>query len=113
MLSIILALKLTLAATDNVQVPTSHPNNLILDSSLAKIALGYGGRELRVFHEIGYSVFSFDSDQKEQIYKSLQSQFGTSKVCLDLVKRPAFNPNDFYWPNMYHPRAVRADLAWI
>jgi hypothetical protein len=37
---------------------------------------------------------------------------GISRVEYDRAARPAYTPNDPKWPDMWHARTIKADLAW-
>lgn len=91
-----------------------HPRNLMVkyadDASLRY--LKQRTYVVRVMPEIHYAVVGTVNGQLKQARAQLQRWKGVVRVDLDRCALPAYDPNDQYWPNEWHMRAIRANYAW-
>jgi hypothetical protein len=113
------ALGLLLATTSSTKPITidgelCHPRNLIVkyaDDSALKL-LRKSTYVVRVLPEIHYAVVETQQGYLQQARKQLQNWRGVERVDYDRCALPAYDPNDQYWPNEWHMRAIRANYAW-
>lgn len=92
-----------------------HPRNLMVQYDV-----NYGLSPLRkagykILHdipEISYAVVEAPVDRLQQTRTAIRSLKGIKSVSLDRAAKPAYTPNDPIWPDMWHMRAIKADLAW-
>lgn len=85
-----------------------HPRHVIvMQASLG----GYDRSDvIRAFPEI--DAISLDVGSVAKQFRKMQDKLGSSRVHLDRAARIAYTPNDPMWPDMWHSRAIKADLAW-
>jgi subtilisin family serine protease len=91
-----------------------HPQRLLIKSSdvNALRSIEKQGRIIKRFPEIGWSVIEAPIGRLQQARRQLSSVAGIEAVELDRAARPAYEPNDPQWPNMWHFRTIKAHLAW-
>jgi hypothetical protein len=91
-----------------------HPRNLMVkyadDEALR--TLRYAAPVIRVFPQIHYAVVRAKPGMLRAARKQLSSWRGVQHVEYDRCAKPAYDPNDEYWPNEWHMRAIRANYAW-
>jgi subtilisin family serine protease len=91
-----------------------HPRNLMVqytdESSLD--SLRKMGTIVRVIPQIRYAVLETKPGRLISSHDSLGSYPGIEKVDYDHCAKPAYDPNDQYWPQQWDMRAIKANLAW-
>lgn len=90
-----------------------HPRQLLvrLEGSTTKLEAA-GMRIVRTIPEIGYAIVETPIDQLQASRRMLAKVPGVESVELDHAAKASYTPNDTYWPNMWHPRAINVDKAW-
>jgi hypothetical protein len=91
-----------------------HPRNLMVkyaDDETLK-TLRYTASVVRVFPQIHYAVVQAKPGMLRAARKQLSSWRGVRHVEYDRCAKPAYDPNDQYWPNQWDMRAIRANYAW-
>lgn len=61
---------------------------------------------------LGYVTVRVPLGEVASARSVLRGRPGVSRVELDHAKQLAYTPNDPLWPNQWHMRAIKADLAW-
>ncbi len=92
-----------------------HPRHIIVETTDEKKTLALAGKSARIakrYPQVGYIVLDMPTSQISTAKKRLESAFGKASVELDGAAKPAYAPNDPMWPDMWHSRAIKADLAW-
>ncbi|HEY0867996.1 MAG TPA: S8 family peptidase [Fimbriimonas sp.] len=92
-----------------------HPRNLFVQASDAgsrRLVESSGAAVLRTFPEIGAMLVQVPADSLGSTKSRLEKVFGSDRVEVDRAGRVAYTPNDTEWPNMWHPKAIKADTAW-
>jgi hypothetical protein len=83
-----------------------YENQVILDSLETKATV------IRVIPQIQYTVVRSRENRLQATRRALRTLTGVTRVDLDRCSLPAYEPNDFHWPNMWHMKAIKANLAW-
>ncbi len=92
-----------------------HPTRLMaqIASPIAEQSIvSAGARIARRFPEIGYVVVETMPGMLEATRLKLSHAPGIIRVDLDRAARPAYDPNDPLWPQMWHFRTIQANTAW-
>ncbi len=91
-----------------------HPRNLMVkyENERALKSLKMAGRIVRLIPQIHYAVVETPIGQLKATLKKVRNFNGVARAELDRCALPAYNPNDEYWPNEWHMRAINADKAW-
>lgn len=92
-----------------------HPRHIVIETTEEKRALSVAGRSAKVvkrYPEVGFIVLDVPTSQLSSTKKRLAATFGDRHVEYDGAGRPAYEPNDTLWPDMWHAKAIKADLAW-
>lgn len=92
-----------------------HPSRLLVkvaSSRTLRPSPAPGMATLRVMSEIGWAVVQVPQGRLLASRSVLSKLPGVLAVSLDKASRPAYDPNDPLWPDMWHMRAIKADLAW-
>jgi subtilisin family serine protease len=92
-----------------------HPRNLmvrILDEMALTDIEATGSRVLRRIPEIGWVVVEAPAGRLLATKRLLSRSGGVAACTLDRASRPAYTPNDPKWPDQWHMRQIKADLAW-
>jgi len=76
------------------------------------VALKIGGSVLASYPAIGWSVVEVPLGRLKQSKALIESSNGVQLVQYDRAAQPAYTPNDPLWPNEWHMRTIKADLAW-
>ncbi|MFN8218940.1 MAG: S8 family peptidase [Fimbriimonadales bacterium] len=87
-----------------------HPHRLIVQCS-KPIEVGKGDRLLWFDGRIGYAAIEVKGDLRKERQRYLFAP-GVSDVRYDRAAKPAYDPNDPIWPDMWHFRNIKANLAW-
>lgn len=92
-----------------------HPSQLMVKvakpaAAVALIKSGY--RIVRQMPEIGWVTVEIPYGSHFDSMARIERLAGVATVELDRAARLAYDPNDAMWPDMWHMRAIRADLAW-
>ncbi|MCC7433288.1 MAG: S8 family serine peptidase [Methanoregulaceae archaeon] len=69
-------------------------------------------RVLRTYPQIGYAVVEVPLGSLAAARAKLQQSAGVERADFDRAARVAYTPNDELWPDMWHARTIKADLAW-
>jgi hypothetical protein len=106
-------LALTLALTGETPIVLDgqavHPSRLWLRSRPVPIA---GAKVLRRFGSIGWTLLEIDPLRLKATRDDLGARFGRENVAYDRAAELAYAPNDPLWPQQWHIRTIKADLAW-
>jgi len=112
-------LLLALSVRDNAPLDfhgvLCHPSQLLVklqSRSSEKAVERSGYRIVRRMPEIGWVVVQIPFASHQSSIDALEGVAGVSTVEVDRAARPAYEPNDPMWPDMWHMTAIRADLAW-
>lgn len=92
-----------------------HPRRLMvqLESMASAGALGrMGFKVLRRFPEIGYVAVETPVGALQASRHTIEDLPGVREVDFDRCALPAYTPNDPMWPDQWHMRTIKADLAW-
>lgn len=99
----------------NVEGTLCHPNRLMVKLSrpdALKSVSRAGARVLRTMPEIGWAVVESKPGRLISTRNLLKATPGIASVTFDRAARPAYDPNDALWPDMWHFRTIKANLAW-
>lgn len=91
-----------------------HPSRLLVKAPLAALraaAPAARARVLRYMPEIGWAVVD-TRGARDEVAHRLARHPGVRMVVRDHAARLAYVPNDPLWPDQWHMRTVKADLAW-
>lgn len=90
-----------------------HPRRLILSVSGKSAPLVEKGDRL-LWHDarIGYAAVEVPYKQLVQRRTTYRTHADVLRVDLDRAAKPAYDPNDPRWPDMWHFRNLNIDLAW-
>ena len=91
-----------------------HPRRLLVhaEGASAQAAVArLGLTVLRHMPEIGWDVVETPKNQLQTTRRRLNGLRGV-RADLDRAARPAYNPNDPMWGDMWHFRAINVDRAW-
>lgn len=92
-----------------------HPTHIVLETTDEKGALTIAGKSAKVvkrYPQVGFIVLDVPAKDLITTKRKLAKEFGKEDVAYDGAGRPAYTPNDTMWPDMWHSRAIKADLAW-
>lgn len=91
-----------------------HPRNLMVkyDSPQALKAIGKLGKVIKTIPQINYAVVETQPGQLRSARPQIAKLSGIEKVELDRCALPAYNPNDHFWPDQWHMKAIKTDFAW-
>ena len=62
--------------------------------------------------EIGYVTVQIPPGSVVEARNRLRGRPGIARVDLDYAQQLAYTPDDPLWPNQWHMRTIKADLAW-
>lgn len=92
-----------------------HPTRLLVSSvtheSLNREVGRVKARILAEYPEIGYTVVEAAPGTLQWTKRELEDTT-TGRVEFDVARRVGYNPNDTLWPDMWHYRTLKVDLAW-
>ncbi len=91
-----------------------HPSRLLVHvaDDAARTAVDRSRvRVIRSMPQIGWVVVETPAKQLQRTRQRLNAMPGI-RAELDRAAMPAYTPNDPMWPDMWHFRAIKADLAW-
>lgn len=71
-----------------------------------------GARIVTRIPQIGYLVVESQPGRLQITKRALAATPGVEGVEFDYASRLAYEPNDTYWPNMWHFRTIGVDKAW-
>lgn len=91
-----------------------HPQNLLVKYSDRAIVkrLKTAAPVIRDYPEIGYAVIKVPLGKLKTSRANLSRMPGIVRVDLDRCSKPAYDPNDEFWPNEWHMQAIHTNLAW-
>lgn len=91
-----------------------HPRNLMvkLESPTAVKSLSKIGKVIKTIPQIGYAIVESQPGKLKVSKEQIAKLPGVARVELDRCATPAYEPNDFYWPESWHLRAIRSQFAW-
>lgn len=92
-----------------------HPRRLIAKFASAgdlKRSIPKGGKVLAWYPQISVAVVETPKGALQASRKWMAERTRAQWVDFDRVALPAYEPNDPMWPDMWHMRAIKADLAW-
>lgn len=91
-----------------------HPRNLMVkyESPAALKSISKLGKVIKTIPQINFAVIETQPGQIRTARKQIARLNGIQKVELDRCALPAYNPNDQYWPDQWHMRAIKTDFAW-
>ncbi|MBX3118871.1 MAG: S8 family serine peptidase [Fimbriimonadaceae bacterium] len=92
-----------------------HPRHIVIETTEEKRALRIAGKNAKVvkrYPQVGFIVLDVPTKQLASTRRKLADSFGEKYVEYDGAGRPAYEPNDTLWPDMWHAKAIKADLAW-
>jgi len=69
-------------------------------------------RVLRTYPQIRYAVVEVPLGSLAAARDKLNQSEGVERADFDRAARAAYTPNDELWPDMWHARTIKADLAW-
>lgn len=115
MLSILLGAAIKAQRPIVVDGVLCHPSRLIVKladigetSSLTRAGL----RVLETYPQIRCAVVETVDGSVKEARSQLEGQPGIERVEYDRAARAAYTPNDAMWPDMWHARTLKVDLAW-
>lgn len=116
MLAAVLAIA---AAPSNLPITVDgalcHPTHLLVklkDMGDTSGVEGAGLRVLETYPQINLAVVDTPLGTLKQAKSSIQRMAGVERVEYDYAGKPAYEPNDELWPDMWHAKTIKADLAW-
>ena len=90
-----------------------HPTRLVVKLADMRATSGLEGvRVVRTFPKIRYAVVEVPAGTLRSARKFLMQKPGIERVDYDRAARPAYEPNDAMWSEMWHSKTIKADLAW-
>ncbi len=115
MLGLLLSLAVRTPEPFDLNGVLCHPSQLMVKlepGRAAKATALSGYRIVRRMPQIDWAVVSIPTGTHRQAMAALRRASGVRLVEVDRAARLAYDPNDAMWPDMWHMRAVRADVAW-
>jgi len=109
---------LIVAATQNTPIVVDgelcHPRNLMVkyESAATLKTLSRFGKVIRDIPQINYAVLEARPGLLKNTRLQIQKAHGVARVEYDRCSLPAYDPNDYYWPDQWHTKAIRANFAW-
>jgi len=101
------------------EAPRVHPRRLLvlveraLDATpLSALRADLGLVELWNLPQIGWRAVEVPAGRLEAVRAELARDARVLAVERDVAGKPAYTPNDFYWPSQWHSTQIDADLAW-
>ncbi len=92
-----------------------HPRNLFVklasEQALASVEAS-GSIVIERFDKIGWAVIQAPAGSLQATQKRLTHAPGIEACTFDRAAIPAYTPNDPKWPDLWHMRQIKADLAW-
>lgn len=90
-----------------------HPTQLLVKlADVNDTTALEGTRVLRTYPQIRLAVVEVEPGTLRSTRYDLAARGGIERVEYDRAARPAYTPNDTKWPDMWHARTIKADLAW-
>lgn len=92
-----------------------HPRRLMVkvdDIARTGELANRGFRVIRSFDRIGWAVIEANPGELQKTRRDITGLPGVMRVDLDRAAVPAYTPNDPKWPDMWHAKKIKADLAW-
>lgn len=90
-----------------------HPSRLLVKlNDIENVAPVEGYRIVRTYPQIRYAVVEVQPGTLKVVRDKLRTRAGIERVDYDRAARPAYEPNDALWPDMWHARTIKAHLAW-
>lgn len=110
----LLALTLALGpeAPVNVNGELVHPSRLMVKGLPVARALPSNAKVLKRLPEINWTVVETDPGKLVATKNALEAEPGVEAVTFDRAAQLAYTPNDSLWPDEWHMRTIKADLAW-
>ncbi len=92
-----------------------NPTRLMVKApaqSARAAAVKVNGRVIATFPQIGWATVELPPVDLHAARKAMESVSGVQKVAYDRAAQLAYDPNDPLWPNEWHMRQIKCDLAW-
>lgn len=90
-----------------------HPTQLLVKlEDMGDTRALEGVRVLHTYPQIKLAVVETEPGTLRATRQKLAGEAGVTRVEYDRAARPAYTPNDPKWPDMWHARTIKADLAW-
>ena len=91
-----------------------NPYNLLVKykDQAALNRLERQSRVTRVMPQIQYAVVRTNAGALQRARATIATWPGVLRVDYDHCARPAYDPNDQYWPNQWDMKAIRTNYAW-
>lgn len=92
-----------------------HPQRLLAkfeSRAIAERSLPRSSKMLLWIPEIRVAVIETRANELQSTRRWLQRNTRAQYVEFDRAARPAYDPNDPMWPDMWHMTAIKANLAW-
>ncbi len=115
MLSIVASVLLSSSPLAVVGGAPVHPERLLVKAPLStasRAAAGLGARVVSAHPEIGWTIVEAPTGRLQATRAALAAVPGIVRVDFDRRARLAYTPNDPFWSQQWHMRAIKADAAW-